>query len=157
MSATPGVPGQVPSVTSGRRPPEPPPGPGASRRALLAGTLAGTGAAAAAAVAGCTSAPGTAAPPGGLTVDEQADIRDYGAVAGGPDCTSAINSALAAVSRAQVRHGRIRVPKGLWHVSGPLNYAPDGRERRSFTLEGDTPSGGTGDGSVIYWAPGGSG
>jgi hypothetical protein len=92
--------------------------PRASRRALLAGT--GTGAA----VAGCTGSPGTAAPPKGLTVDEQADIRDYGAVAGGPDCTSAINSALAAVSRAWVRYGRIRVPKGLWHMAETRGRRP---------------------------------
>jgi hypothetical protein len=67
----------------------------------------------------------------------------------------AINQALAAVSQAQSRYGKIRVPQGLWRVSGPLNFGPGaGGARLSFTLEGDTPSGGGGDGSVLSWAPG---
>ena len=123
-----------------------------SRRAVLAST----GATAAGIVAGCSSSP-SARGPQGLLVDEHVDIRDYGAVPNGPDCTSAINTALAAVSQARARYGRIRIPRGLWHVSGALEYGPDGGESRSFTMEGDTPSGGTSDGSVIYWAPGSSG
>jgi hypothetical protein len=123
-----------------------------SRRALLAGT----GAAAAALASGCGTSPSTSGALG-LRVDEHVDIRDHGAVPNGPDCTTAINSALAAVSRGRARYGRIRIPKGLWHVSGPLEYGPQGGESRSFTLEGDTPCGGTSDGSVIYWAPGTSG
>jgi hypothetical protein len=124
-----------------------------SRRALLAGT----GAAAAAIAAACSTSPSTSGPLG-LQVDEHVDVRDYGAVPNGPDCTAAINSALAAVGHARARYGRIRIPRGLWYVSGALEYGPDGREGRSFTLEGDTPcGGGTSDGSVIFWAPGGSG
>lgn len=125
----------------------------ANRRALLAGT----GAAVAALVTGCTNSSSSNPQPKGLFIDEHVDIRDYGAVANGPDCTVAINSALAAVSSARARYGKIRIPKGRWHVSGPLNYAPDGSVSRSFTLEGDTPCGGGRDGTVIYWAPGSSG
>jgi len=132
-----------------------PGGTGASRRALLAGT----GAVTAAVVAGCSSSPSTsAAPRPRLSVDEHVDIRDYGAMPDGPDCTTAINQALAAVSQAQVRHAKIRVPQGLWRVSGPLNFGlAAGGGRHSFTLEGDTPSGGGADGSVISWAPGNAG
>jgi hypothetical protein len=130
-------------------------GTGASRRALLAGT----GAATAAVVAGCAS-PSSAspAPSQRLSVDEHIDIRDYGAIPNGPDCTAAINQALAAVSQGRARSGKIRVPKGLWRVSGPLNFGLGaGGARLSFTLEGDTPSGGGAEGSVISWAPGNAG
>lgn len=123
-----------------------------SRRALLAST----GAAAAAIAAGCSTSSSISGALG-LQVDEHVDIRDHGAVPNGPDCTVAINNAFAAVSSGRARYGRIRIPKGLWHVSGPLEYGPDGGASRSFALEGDTPCGGTSDGSVIYWAPGGSG
>jgi hypothetical protein len=150
------VTGQVPVVSN----PGPAPGSpatGASRRALLA---AGAGAAAAAA-AGCTSSPRTSAPEPapspGLRVGEHVDIRDYGAVPGGPDCTAAINQALARVGRARAGSARVRVPSGLWHVSGPLEFGAEGGEARSFALEGDAPCGGDGGGSVIHWAPGGSG
>jgi hypothetical protein len=127
-------------------------GAGASRRALLAGT----GAATAAVVAGCASLSSTSpASSQRLSVNEHVDIRDYGAVPNGPDCTTAINHALAAVSQGRARHGKIRVPKGLWLVSGPLNFGLGaGGARPSFSLEGDTPSGGGADGSVISWAPG---
>lgn len=130
-------------------------GTGATRRALLAGT----GAATAAIVAGCASSSSTSpAPPPRLSADEHVDIRDYGAVPNGPDCTAAINKALAAVSQGRARYGKIRVPKGLWRVSAPLNFGLGaGGARLSFTLEGDTPSGGGADGSVIYWAPGNAG
>jgi hypothetical protein len=130
-------------------------GTGASRRALLAGT----GAATAAVVAGCaSSASASPAPLQRLSVDEHVDIRDYGAVPNGPDCTAAINKALGAVSQGRAQYGKIRVPKGLWRVSGPLNFGIGaGGARRSFTLEGDTPSGGGADGSVIYWSPGNAG
>jgi hypothetical protein len=130
-------------------------GTGASRRALLAGT----GAATAAVVAGCASLSSTIPPPPQrLSVDEHVDIRDYGAVPNGPDCTSAINQALAAVSQGRASYGKIRVPKGLWRVSGTLNFGLGaGGARLSFTLEGDAPSGGGADGSVISWAPGNAG
>lgn len=123
--------------------------------------LAGAGAATAAVVAGCSSSSSTSsAPPPRprLSVDEHVDIRDYGAMPNGPDCTAAINQALTAVSQAQARYGKIRVPKGLWRVSAPLNFGlGTGGARLSFALEGDTPSGGGADGSVIYWAPGNAG
>ena len=144
----------MPASSAGGQPPGSG-GTGASRRALLAGT----GAATAAVVAGCASSSSTS--PALLqraSVDEHVDIRDYGAVPNGPDCTAAINQALAAVSQGRAQYGKIRVPKGLWRVSGPLNFGlRTGGARLSFTLEGDTPSGGGADGSVIYWAPGNAG
>lgn len=110
-------------------------GNGASRRALLAGT----GAVTAAVVAGCASSSTSTstAPPPRLSVDEHVDIRDYGAMPNGPDCTAAINQALTAVSQGRARYGKVRVPKGLWRVSGPLNFGlGPGGARLSFTLEG---------------------
>jgi hypothetical protein len=61
------------------------------------------------------------------------DIRQYGAVSGGPDCLAAFNSAISAA--AANGGGEIRVPAGIWTVSGTVTVNAD-----RITIVGEGPN-----------------